>query len=910
MRNSSVKKRVGVCVVGLLWLMAPARAAEGWRVAGVVHDEQGGAVAGAEVALLDAQQVAWGSTQTDAKGGFQLERIPRGSYVLLVRARGFAEHRSAVSVQQTDVEGLAVRLALQPVHTAVTVTAQPGTVEDAELTSQRVNVIESDEISQRAKAVVAEVAEEEAGVQLQRTSPTIGGIFIRGLTGNKVNVFVDGVRYSHAGQRGGINTFLNLVEPSALETVEILRGPNSAQYGSDAMGGSVQLVSRAPVFASAGHRVRGTFSTFANTADASFGSYLNTSYATRNFGLLANLAGRRVNTLRPGQGLDSHSAFTRFLGLPSDDFLGSRMPGTAFTQYAGLLRLHWLPAAGSQVVAYYSRSQQDGGRRVDQLLGGDGNLIADLRNLMLDFFYLRFERQKLGWFDHLNLTYSFNSQREERVNQGGNGNPLASINHDRERTNVNGVQGFLAKQIGTRQSLLVGAEFYHERVRAPSFSFNPVSRTTSLRRPRVPDRSRYLSGGIYAQDIVELVPGKLRFVGNLRFSAASYRARAADSPLVGGQPLWPDDSLSVSSVTFRTGLVAFPVTGLSLSANISRGFRAPHITDLGTLGLTGSGFEVSAPDVAGLGAAVGDTAGSDAVSTGQAVEQVGPETSLSYEFGASVQRTRFRTSFAFFVNDIGDNIAKQALILPPGAVGITLGGQTITAQTPDGAVFVGASTNPVLVRVNFDDARIRGVEHTMEVQLGARWSVATIFSYVHARDRRTDVPPNIEGGTPAPDGYVKVRYAPANGRWWIEPYLHAAGRQSRLSSLDLEDRRTGALRSRSSIRNFFLNGAMARGLVGAGGDGTLGTPDDALLATGETLAQIQDRVLGVGVDSAPLFTAVPGYVTFNVRGGFRISERHSVMLDFENIGDRNYRGISWGLDAPGRSLFFRFTSRF
>ena len=53
-----------------------------------------------------------------------------------------------------------------------------------------------DEIALRAKAVLAQVANEEAGLHLQRTSPTIGGIFVRGLTGNKVNVFVDGVRYS------------------------------------------------------------------------------------------------------------------------------------------------------------------------------------------------------------------------------------------------------------------------------------------------------------------------------------------------------------------------------------------------------------------------------------------------------------------------------------------------------------------------------------------------------------------------------------------------------------------------------------------------------------------------------------------------------------------------------------------
>ena len=101
-----------------------------------------------------------------------------------------------------------------------------------------------------------------------------------------------------------------------------------------------------------------------------------------------------------------------------------------------------------------------------------------------------------------------------------------------------------------------------------------------------------------------------------------------------------------------------------------------------------------------------------------------------------------------------------------------------------------------------------------------------------------------------------------------------------------------------------------RGFVGPGPDGLAGTADDILFATGETLAQIQDRVLGAGVNSSSLYTAVPGYVTFNLRGGVRLGEKCEMQADFENIGDRNYRGISWGIDAPGRNLFLRFNVRF
>ncbi len=891
-------------------LLAGVAAANDSVISGVVRDPQGSAVPQADLSLLDAGQVVRGTGKSDALGRFRFSGVPTGHYILTVKSPGFAERRLAVQVRDASPQTLDISLEVLPLRETVTVTAHAGVVEDVDAVAQPVNVISEDSLRQRAKAVVAQVAQEETGVALQRTSPTMAGIFVRGLTGDKVNVFIDGFRYTNSAQRGGVNTFLDLIEPSSLQTVEILRGPSSAQYGSEAIGGSVQFISRAALFSADEPNVHGEYSTSFNSADVSWGSTLSATFATRTFAVLANLAGRRSSRLRTGQGLDSHSALTRFLGLPSDVIGDSRLPDTAFTHYGGLLRINWALNADSQLVFHYKRGQQDGGKRYDQLLGGDGNLVADLRNLMLDFFYVRYEKVKLRWFDSLSLGYSLNSQREKRVNQGGNGNPSATISHEYERTTTHGVNGYLNKQSGTRNAFLVGGDYYRDAMNSPSFGFNPVTLATALRRPRVPDNARYLSGGFYVQDIFDIVPKKLRLVGNMRYSGAAYRARVTDSPLVGGSPLWPDDSLAVHAATYRAGLVTLPVRGFSFSAKISRGLRAPLMTDLGTLGLTGAGFEVASADLAGRNATIGSTADAAAISTGLAVQQLGPESSLTYEFGLHYRNSRMDTDFAFFINDIHDLIAKQTLILPAGAVGQMLGSEVITAQNANGAVFVAASTNPALVRANFGDARIRGVEHRLNLKVSRDWALATVFTYLRAHDRDTGLAPNIEGGTPAPDGYLRVRYAPGKYRFWVEPYLHAAGRQERLSTLDLSDRRTGATRSRNSIGNFFLNGATARGLIGAGTDTMFGTADDVLLLTGETLVQVQDRVLGVGVNSAPLFTAVPGYFTAGVRGGWNITERHSFTADFENIGGRNYRGISWGLDAPGRSLAFRYNVKF
>jgi outer membrane cobalamin receptor len=81
-----------------------------------------------------------------------------------------------------------------------------------------------------------------------------------------------------------------------------------------------------------------------------------------------------------------------------------------------------------------------------------------------------------------------------------------------------------------------------------------------------------------------------------------------------------------------------------------------------------------------------------------------------------------------------------------------------------------------------------------------------------------------------------------------------------------------------------------------------------LTATGVTVAQVQNRVLGTAT-SAPLYTSVHGYTTVAVRGGFRLGSKHEIMFEFENLTDENYRGVAWGLDAPGRGFTIGYTAK-
>ncbi|HXG86258.1 MAG TPA: TonB-dependent receptor [Pyrinomonadaceae bacterium] len=875
-------------------------------IKGVVKDQNGAVVAGARIFLLNNRTRFERTTASDAGGNFAFGKQPVGDYELKVAADGFAS--KTVAVGSGNIE-----IVLEVGETSVTVTAEIGQSAERANVPQAVSLIDSTEIAQRATRTLSQIGREEAGLNVQQTSPTIGAVVVRGLTGKNVVNYVDGVRYTNSAQRGGINTFFNLNDQSNFQTVEVLRGPNGAQYGSDSLGGTVNLLTKTAIFNSDAAEFHGEINPFFNSADRSFGSSVLMSYGTNEFGGYVNVYGRRVNTLRTANGLDSHSAITRFLGLPSSVFY-DRNPDTEFTQYGGAVRVNYAPTDDRQISFFYQRGQQDDGKRFDQLLGGDGNLIADLRNLMLDFGYLRYVKQNFGVFDTASFTVSYNSQREERVNQGGQGNPAGNITRQYERTSATGASFFLDKELPFGNSFLIGGDFYHEKVNSPAFTVNPATNISTLTRPRIPDEARFDSGGVFVQDAWQAIADRLRITGALRYGGARYRVRAADSPpfsIVSSRI--QDDKQRFSDFSGRIGAVARAAGGLRFVVNYSRGFRYPSITDLGTLGLTGDGFEVDYTSAINLGGTIGTTAGTDAVSTGLPVARQRSEYSNNFDAGVRYSNRRFDAEFTAFRLDIDNAITKQALILPPGAVGRFLGDRQITSQLASGVVFVPASTAPVLVRSNFTAAKIYGVESEIEARITREFLFKGNYTYIHAADKATGLPPNIEGGTPPPTGFLSLKYAPAGKKFWVEGYTTLAAKQDRLSSLDLSDRRTGATRSRSQIADFIRRGACARGLsVNLSGTGcgvTANNPTYILSATGETVAQVQNRVLG-SADSAPLFTYLPGYALFNLRGGFNINEKSQVFVAFENIFDNFHRNPSWGIDGAGRNFTVQYRYKF
>src|SRR5688572_32024525 len=121
------------------------------------------------------------------------------------------------------------------------------------------------------------------------------------------------------------------------------------------------------------------------------------------------------------------------------------------------------------------------------------------------------------------------------------------------------------------------------------------------------------------------------------------------------------------------------IGGFGTAGRDPRDFRAPNTTDLGIIGLVGTGFEVDAAAAAARGGFIGTTSGGDAVSTGIPVTRLDPEYSDSFDLSFRYTSRRFGAELTGFTLKLGEVYFDQALVLPPGATGTFLGSDQIIA---------------------------------------------------------------------------------------------------------------------------------------------------------------------------------------------------------------------------------------
>jgi outer membrane receptor protein involved in Fe transport len=876
------------------------------QIAGTVVDQTGASVGGAWVVLFGAAGLEAQRSLTDQRGHFTLDKVLAADYVVSVQKNGFRELRRVLHVVPGEAVQLQFQLNVASIFESVTVTPARGQPQDVFEVPQSPVVVTEDEIARRYANILPQALRDVPGVHIQQTTSGQGSPFVRGLTGQQVLHLINGVRFNNSTFRPGANQYTALIDQDFADQVEIVRGPGSTQYGSDSLGGTINVLTRAPQGANA-FAIQGNVNTYFASADLSAGLSTTISGGSSNWGFVAAASGRRTQDLRTGGALDSHSVVTRLFGV-SSKFLGDRLQDTAYGQYNANAKLQYKLSDADVLSVEYLRGTQLGLRRYDQLDGGIGNLLNSFDPQVLDFFTARYDRIGAGPFDSISSVFSYNGQRDDRRSQSiNNAQGLRSrISDEFNLTRALGYQAQATSRIKRTHAVTFGAEFYDEHItsRKQDFSFsNATLGFTNVAdvRARFPNGSNYQTLGIFAQDIATLVPRRLTAHLGVRYSLFDYRQSSLDNPLdAAGKPTVPDVEESFDDVTFNSGLTFTINPHINLTGNVSRGFRAPNVNDFAATGLSGLGFEISPEEGVRLGGSTGALDSARRLTDIRLLEPIRAEQLYSYELSLRAHSSRFSGDIGVFDSEISNLIERRTLLLPPGSVGQLVGGQPIIRQDATGAVFTSLSNSAVFVRTNAIKVRMRGIEGSLALKLNRDLALNANAFYVHGKDLRTGAPPNLENGIPPLTGFVGVKWERAGAPAWIEVYSNFAAPQRRFSDNDISQARIGGLRTREEIAGFFNGGAVARGLVRNG----------ILLATGETLAQVQLRVLGPTLQPNQLFTKNPGFALFNVRGGFRLGERSSVTVILENIFDKNYRTMGSGIDGPGTNAAVRYSLSF
>jgi vitamin B12 transporter len=231
----------GALLVALLALISPAgAAAERGRVTGTVADPSGAKVVGARVALRDAAGITVYQAHSDNDGQFSIAAVDEGRYRVSVEAAGFTQAREiTVHVRAGATETISVRLEIAAISDQMVVTATRTETATGELAGS-VSVLTSEGLRLENQSLISESLRGVPGLLVAQTGGRGGltSIFARGGESDYNKVLIDGVPVNAAG---GLFDFASLTTEN-IERVEVVRGPQSALFGSDAMTSVIQLI--------------------------------------------------------------------------------------------------------------------------------------------------------------------------------------------------------------------------------------------------------------------------------------------------------------------------------------------------------------------------------------------------------------------------------------------------------------------------------------------------------------------------------------------------------------------------------------------------------------------------------------------------------------------------------------------
>ena len=225
--------------------LAQATVSNSATLTGHVIDPQGASLPGARVTLYAREGSFRLTTTTDATGAYRFERLAVGEYLVEAEAEGFASAGARrVIVERGQAATLDIPLELSGVRSTVVVTASD-TPQSVDEVSKAVTVVDKQEIDERDESAITEALRTVPGLRVQQLGGpgSFTSIKTRGLRSEDTAVLIDGLRFRDAAAtQGDASSFLEDLIVTDVSHVEVLRGSGSSLYGSNAIGGVINVV--------------------------------------------------------------------------------------------------------------------------------------------------------------------------------------------------------------------------------------------------------------------------------------------------------------------------------------------------------------------------------------------------------------------------------------------------------------------------------------------------------------------------------------------------------------------------------------------------------------------------------------------------------------------------------------------
>jgi len=482
-------------------------------------------------------------------------------------------------------------------------------------TPAAVSVITAEEIKNRQPEKMADLFKELPSVDVKGDGPFRGLPVIRGLSSNRVLILVDGQRLNNSREStlfAGIQP--GLVDLSEVDRIEVLRGPASVLYGSDAMGGVINIITKKPDLGAREFTMHHNFGYEYGSAADSSQAHADIRGSGKGYGFNLSLGWETAGDYKAPKDAARSPYFAPYV-LPDGTVPNSGMDQTSaqggfrmVTGKTGLFRTNF------EIV------------RTDDI----GYPGFDPDTSGVDISFPRFDRDKIsvGWdsgpqWGLSNLSLSAYFQHVVKESKRNIDPSPAFFFHSFTRSDIKTV-GFNAQALEDlgAHHLTMGLDAYRDRLDDETENQYPWSSDTDVAVPK----SHQDALGLYLQDEIR-ASQRLRFVAGIRWDTFTFKSE--HDPDYQGEPFDVTDS----DFSGNLGMMYSLTKSVELTALIGRGFRAPNIEERAFNGAVSEPgyWVVQNPDLSS-------------------------EASINYEIGFKLRYDRYFGGINFFYNDISDLI--------------------------------------------------------------------------------------------------------------------------------------------------------------------------------------------------------------------------------------------------------------